>query len=114
MQAGSLVTPRWNKAQMIEEIGKRWPMLLMTINQLPEFGQIYEVTYIGKHCPTCKVIHVLIAGVVVTRPRNMETNMELGLWPDFYVEIDPPQENVQSMVDKIIIETPVKELTKIH
>ena len=107
MQQGSLVTPRWNKGQMIQEILSRWPAMVLVIQSLPEFGQIYTVKFAGLHCEKCNRVHIVVEELVVIPATCVDSGVEYGLPADFYIEVDPPQENVQQVVEDIQLETVV-------
>lgn len=108
MQQGSLVTPRWTTNQMLHKLVDIYgPMTLMLLlRNLPEHGQIYTAKAVGVHCKSCNRVEVELEEVQVFIPQ-----FKHSLLAEFYVEVAPPQENVQSMVDEIIIETPVRELS---
>lgn len=111
MKPGSLVTPRWPPEEIVCNIIHMWgSKIASNIVDLPDYGQIYTVSTVGPHCEACGLIHCIISEVTIFPGSCTENGMELGLPPEYYVEVDPPQENVQSMIDKIIEQTPVQIL----
>lgn len=108
MQEGSLVTPRWTHDQMLQKLAQIYnPIALMLmLRSLPDHGQIYTAKTVAVHCKSCNRIEVELEEIQVFAPE-----FKHSLLAEFYVEVAPPQENVQSIVDKIIIETPVRELS---
>lgn len=111
MQVGSLVTPRWPKGQLMEKLCSIWDFrMLKLIQELPEQGQIYTVNFIGPHCKKCKHEVVVVDEVHIFGPIVPLLMQEYGLPPEFYVEVDPPQENVQETVNQIIEQSSVKEI----
>lgn len=104
MQPGSLVTPRWPKDQMVAKIVQLIGLwALDSIVELPEYGQLYTIATVSGVCPCCNRCTCMLEEVKVFV-------FNKGLYEEFYVEIAPPQENVQSMVDQIIEDTPILTL----
>lgn len=102
MKVGSLVTPRWNKSKMVQEIAKLSIIIAMRIQDLPEIGQIYTVseTYT---CPCCNKHYCW----VIEMPKVfMSPYSSKGLPDYFYVEVQEGMD-AQSIVNKILEETPL-------
>lgn len=99
MKPGSLVTPRWMETEMWLQIRRRIPEFVHPyVKNLPVFGQIYTVKALHL-CKCCGNITATLEELVVIPPPSY--GKEVGLYEDFYVEIDPPQENIQAIVDTI-------------
>lgn len=105
MKPGSLVTPRWPESMMWLQIKKRIPEFVHPyVKNLPIVGQIYTVKALH-FCKCCGNTTVTLEELVVIPPPSY--GKEVGLYDDFYVEVDPPQENTQELINKIIESTPV-------
>lgn len=114
MQVGSLVTPRWNEEQMWNQIKARIPKYAHPfITNLPIFGQVYTIKTVGGICPCCGGRLVTLEEIVVVQIPPGAIMTEKGLYMDFYVEIDPPQENVQEIVNEVLSEgiNPCRQVT---
>lgn len=97
MKPGSLVTPRWPEEVMVVKIAEligSWA--IKAIIGLPEYGQLYTVASVSDVCPCCNRCTCMLEEMRVFA-------FNKGLYEDFYVEVDPPQENVQSIVEDILI-----------
>lgn len=111
MKPGSLVTPRYPPEEIVCKLIHSWGReIARYIADLPDYGQIYTVSIVGPHCIACVRVHCVVSEIVVFPASRVKDGIELGLPPDYYVEIDPPQENVQSIIDKIIEQTSVQTL----
>lgn len=110
MQQGSLVTPRWSEAEIMKRLEVKSPKWLMnSIVDLPKWRQIYTVKYVGPLDgvpPAISVQHCEIEELVIFRFDCGKCNVlhEVGLPPDFYVEVDPPAHSVMDEVSKILAE----------
>lgn len=102
MKPGSLVT-----------LAKRYtlddapPDVRSYIKNMPVFGEIYTVQSIQSACDCeCGYPHVILEEMETL----VEEGKDVGFPMPMYVEVQPPQENVQSMLDSIIKHAPVREL----
>lgn len=104
MQAGSLVTPRWNNAEMTVAIIKLVGdfRVVSAIKELPVFGQIYTISHIRK-CSCCNNLNCRLEEIQIFEPITLE---RIGLPSEFYVEVDPPAHEVIAEVNEILQSIP--------
>jgi len=96
---------------MWEKLNLRFgsPLVRKLIKCLPDYGQIYTVKRIANESlPGVDKLCILDELCVSDIPASDDG--ESGLPVEFYVEVDPPQEDVQSIVNQIITEAPVRVL----
>jgi len=111
MKPGSLVTPVRPDEENLAFAALAG--LLSFLVEMPKHGTIYTVARVEPvpthpHLTQITVEEIPVV-FLVRRPGYAEPH-RVGVPPTFYVEVAPPQENVQSVVNKIIETTQVLEL----
>lgn len=103
MQQGSLITPRWPEGRMIEELLQRFdPRVILCINALPKFGQIYTAKDVWQ-CDCCTNVYCELEELKVFGG----TLSNVPLTVDFYVELAPVQQEIMDEVNEILQGHPV-------
>jgi len=105
MKPGSLVTPVRPDEENLAFAALAG--LLSFLVEMPKHGSIYTVARV-EPVPT----HPHLTQITIEEiPEVFRVGAhKIGVPPTFYVEVAPPQENVQSVVNKIIETTQVLEL----